>query len=106
MMDPIVNKSVLLDPSVRKNTKSDVKSSVTSLSSAVSGADASTSQSENVVPVSVTISKGNGLSEPPFDYAKVIALKQSIANGEYKIDYGKLADAMVGADILNPGNAK
>ena len=50
----------------------------------------------------MTIAKGNGLSEQPFDYAKVISLKQSISNGEYKIDFGKLADSMMGTDILKP----
>lgn len=93
MMDPIGNKPVVLDSSVRKGTKAATAAPV---------ADAAVAQSEPAALVEVTIAKGNGLSEQPFDYAKVISLKQSISNGEYKIDFGKLADSMIGTDILKP----
>ena len=69
----------------------------------VTVADASASLKSEEPPVQVTIARGNGLSEPPFDYAKVLALKQQIANGEYKVDYNKLAQSMIDADILGGG---
>jgi flagellar biosynthesis anti-sigma factor FlgM len=99
MMDPIGNKSVLMDASVRKGP-----SATAAKSAPVS--DAPVAQSEPSAIVEVTISKGNGLSEQPFDYAKVISLKQSIKNGDYKIDFGKLADSMIGTDILDSGRIK
>jgi flagellar biosynthesis anti-sigma factor FlgM len=102
MIDSIVNKAMVSDTTVRKGPKPDLKvaTSSSSLTDAVSVAKASATS------VEVTIAQGNGLSEPPFDYAKVIALKQSIKNGDYKIDYGKLADSMIGTDILNPVRSK
>ena len=100
MIDPIGNKAVLADPSVRKAPKADAKASA---QSAVKIADASVPAKADAPQVEVTITKGNGLSEPPFDYAKVIALKQQIANGEYKVDYNKLAQSMIDADILGGG---
>ncbi len=100
MIDPIGSKAVLAEPSVRKAPKADAKASATA---PVKLADASVSTKVDSPQVEVTISKGNGLSEPPFDYAKVIALKQSIANGEYKIDYNKLAQSMIDSDILGGG---
>ena len=100
MIDPIGNKAVLADPSVRKAPKADVKSSATG---PVKIADASVVAKADTPQVEVTITKGNGLSEPPFDYAKVLALKQQIANGDYKVDYHKLAQSMIDSDILGGG---
>ena len=99
MMDPIGNKLLQMDSSVRKGPKA-----ATAASAPIAASSAG--QSEPSALVQVTIAKGNGLSEQPFDYAKVISLKQSISNGEYKIDFGKLADSMIGTDILNPVRGK
>ena len=100
MIDPVGNKAVLVDPSVRKAPKVDHKNAA---AASITVADASPSLKSEAPQVQVTIAKGNGLSEPPFDYAKVLALKQSIANGEYKVDYNKLAQSMIDADILGGG---
>ena len=100
MIDPVGSKAVLADPSVRKGPKADAKASA---QAAVKIADASVSAKADAPQVEVPITKGNGLSEPPFDYAKVIALKQQIANGEYKVDYNKLAQSMIDSDILGGG---
>ena len=100
MIDPIGNKTVLADPSVRKAPKADTK---VSAAASVKVADASVAVKNDTPQIEVTITKGNGLSEPPFDYAKVIALKQQIANGEYKVDYNKLAQSMIDSDILGAG---
>jgi flagellar biosynthesis anti-sigma factor FlgM len=100
MIDPVGSKAVLADPSVRKAPKADAKASA---AAPVKLADASVSMKVDAPQVEVTIAKGNGLSEPPFDYAKVIALKQQIANGEYKVDYNKLAQSMIDSDILGGG---
>jgi len=102
MIDSIVNKAMMSDATVRKGPKADLKVAIPS----ASVSDMATVQKEAATMVEVTIAKGNGLSEPPFDYAKVIALKQSIKNGDYKIDFGKLADSMIGTDILNPVRGK
>jgi flagellar biosynthesis anti-sigma factor FlgM len=102
MIDSIVNKAMISEATVRKGPKADV--SIATPSSGLT--EKASVQKEAATAVEVTIAKGNGLSEPPFDYAKVIALKQSIKNGEYKIDYGKLADSMIGTDILNPVRGK
>ncbi len=99
MMDPIGNKLVQMDSSVRKGPKAAAAASAPAVA-------ASMAQNEPSALVEVTIAKGNGLSEQPFDYAKVISLKESIKNGEYKIDFGKLADAMIGTDIFNPVRGK
>lgn len=100
MIDPVGNTTVLVDPALRKAAKVDTKSSA---AATVTVADASASLKSEEPPVQVTIARGNGLSEPPFDYAKVLALKQQIANGEYKVDYNKLAQSMIDADILGGG---
>ena len=100
MIDPVGSKAVLADPSVRKGPKADAKASATA---PVKVADSSVSVKSDAPQVEVTITKGNGLSEPPFDYAKVIALKQQIANGEYKVNYNKLAQSMIDSDILGGG---
>ncbi|MBW8619104.1 MAG: flagellar biosynthesis anti-sigma factor FlgM [Hyphomicrobiales bacterium] len=100
MIDPIGSKAVLADPSVRKAPKADAKASA---EAAVKIADASVVAKNDTPQVEVTITKGNGLSEPPFDYAKVLALKQQIANGDYKVDYHKLAQSMIDSDILGGG---
>ena len=100
MIDPLGTKAVLTDPSVRKAPKADAKASAVE---SVKVADASATLKNDAPQVEVTITKGNGLSEPPFDYAKVIALKQQIANGEYKVDYNKLAQSMIDSDILGGG---
>ena len=97
MMDPIGNKLVQMDSSVRKGPKA---------AASAPPVETAVAQSEPSALVEVTIAKGNGLSEQPFDYAKVISLKQSIKNGDYKIDFGKLADSMIGTDILNPVQGK
>lgn len=100
MIDPIGSKTVLADPSVRKAPKADTK---VSAAASVKVADASVAVKNDTPQIEVTITKGNGLSEPPFDYAKVIALKQQIANGEYKVDFNKLAQSMIDSDILGAG---
>ena len=93
MIDPIGSKAVLADPSVRKAPKADAKASATA---PVKIADASVSAKADTPQVEVTITKGNGLSEPPFDYAKVIALKQQIAMTSTNVPAGSCHGIMNG----------
>jgi flagellar biosynthesis anti-sigma factor FlgM len=102
MMDALGNKPVIADASIRKAPKTDAKAAAVS----PPPVDASASQNEPSALIEVTIARGNGLSEQPFDYAKVISLKQSIKSGGYKIDFEKLADSMINTDILNAVRGK
>ena len=94
MIDLVGSKTVMLDAGVRKGPKVDAKVASSEVDAPAAAA------TEHVPVVDLTSLKGNGLSEQPFDYAKVISLKQSIKNGEYKIDYNKLASSMIETDVL------
>ena len=103
MMDPITNKLVSLDTGARKVAKPDVKAASQSADAQPVEANSTAAQAATI---EVSVKKGDGLSAPPFDYAKVIAIKQSIKNGDYKIDYDKLSKSMVDANILSPVTRK
>ncbi len=61
-------------------------------------------QAQAVVPVAHHISLASALAQkgPPFDAERVASLQEAIANGEYRINLGAIADGIIRFGSRNP----